>query len=189
MSLRGKLNGVAEALGTSPDWYHSFDTSRDGFRRSFLVAALTLPAYAVVAQAVEVERGRLLGEASRDVAWLPFLLITGLFVLAFPFVAFVMSTIFERLDRFHGWGVVRHWTAFLLAWSVAGLFALYLLGIVPYALSNGVLFVAMFALLGADIRLAQKVGAFGLGAAVLIASLVATLGMSLLLSGLLIYSG
>ena len=187
--IRAKLNGVADALGTSPDWFRSFDTSREGFRRSFLLAALTLPAYAVVARAVELERGRIVGDASRDVAWAPFLLITALFILAFPFVAFVMSTIFERLDRFHGWVVVRHWTAVFLAWFVAGVFALFLLGLVPYALPNGVLFVAMFALLGADIRLAQKVGGFGLGAAVLIASLVATLGMSLLLIGLLIYSG
>lgn len=187
--MRAVLNAVAGALGSDPDWRSRFDTTQRGLRASFGVAALTLPAYAVIARSVEVARVELFGEAAPGVAWLPFALVTALVTLAFPFVAFVMGTIFQRVERYPAWVVVRHWTVFLIAWGVAALFALHLLGALPYSVPNFVLFVAMFGVLAADIRLAVRAGGFSLGTAVLIGSLIMSLSLSLMFVGLVLYLG
>ena len=187
--MRAVLNAVAGALGSDPDWAARFDTSQRGLLQSFGVAALTLPAYTIIARSVEVARAELFGDAAPGVEWLPFVLVTALVTFAFPFVAFVMSTIFERAERYPAWVVVRHWTVFLIAWGVAALFALYLLGVLPYSVPNFVLFVAMFGVLAADIRLAMRAGGFSLGSAVLIGSLVMSLSLSLMFVGLVLYLG
>ena len=187
--LAERFRGVREALGRGEAWYERFDLSPTGFRASFLVAFATLPAMGVIAKAVERERAIVVGTEARDVQWWPFFLVMGAFLLAFPFVATLTQLLTNRMGRLPGWVVVRHWTLFFLVWGCAGLFALYLFGPLPYALPNFVLFVAMFALLAADIRLAQKVGGLGLGAAVLIGSTITSMGFSLVLVGLLLYIG
>ena len=184
-----RLRGVLSALGREEDWYRFFNITRGGFQRSFLVALGTIPAYFVIARAVEVERGLLLGEASRDIPWGVFGMVMVAYSLAFPFVAVVVATLFGRSERLQGWVVVRHWAVFWLAWAVAGVFALYLFGPVSYALANMVGFAAWFGVLAADIRLAQKVAGLGLGAAILVGSIITSLGMSLVLAGLLLYLG
>ena len=177
------------ALGREEAWYRHFDLSRGGFRRSFLVALATLPAMGVIAKAVERERAVVMGAEARDVEWWPFFLVMGAYLLAFPFVATLTQIVTNRFERLPGWVVVRHWALFFAVWGCAGLFALYLFGPLPYALPNFVLFVAMFAMLGADIRLAQRIGGLGLGAAVLVGSTITSMGLSLVLIGLILYIG
>ena len=195
-----RLRGVVGALGTDAGWYEDFDLGPAGFRRSFLVAALVVPMSLVVARGVETERALAVerwvaqGRAPADavaatVPALPLALVVGAFVIAFPFVATVTATLFGKAERLRGWVVVRHWTLLFLSMIAALLFALYLAGALPFRLANSGLFILTFALLAADIRLAQRVGGFSLGAAVLVGSIVASLGMSLILLGLLAYIG
>jgi len=182
-----RFRGVLSALGREDDWYRYFNITQGGFQRSFLVALGTLPAYFLIARAVEVERGRLLGDASRDIPWGIFAGVMGGFTLAFPFVAVICATLFGVSERLRGWVIVRHWAVFFLAWFAAALFGLYIAGAINYATANLVGFAAWFGVLALDIRLAQKVGGFGLGGAVLVGSIITSLGLSLILAGLVLY--
>ena len=182
-----RLRGCLAALGRDPDWYRFFDTSTAGMRRSFLPALLTLPAFAIIALAVEAERARILEQAPANIPWAPFSLIMLSFLVAFPFVAVISSTLFQKAERWPAWLVVRHWSVLFLAWSVALGFALYLRGAIGFAIANVYAFAAWMSLLVLDIRLASKIGGLGLGASVLVGSIITTLGLSLILAALLLY--
>ena len=187
--IASAFRGSLAALGREPAWYRFFDLSRRGLVLSFLAAGATLPAYLVVARASETERAIVMGEAVRAIPHLWVLGAALAYTLAFPFVAVVSTTLFGRTERYAGWVVARHWTVFFIAWAVAGLFGLYLAGALPYRIPNFIGLVAWFGVLAADIRLARKVGGLGLGAAVLVGSIVMSLAMSLALMVLLLYLG
>jgi hypothetical protein len=91
--------------------------------------------------------------------------------------------IFERQDRFRPWVIVRHWSAFFLAWISAAAFGLYLAGIFPFMAANGVFFAAYMGLLFVDVRLAKRIVGFDWGGAILTGCVIAVTGMSLLLTG------
>ena len=187
--LLERFRGVAEALGSGERWYDCFDISAAGLRRSFLVALATLPAAGIIALAVERERAMVVGAGAADIPWPAFYGVMAVYLLAFPLVAAITTGIAKTRERLPAWVVVRHWALFFFAWGAAGLFALYLVGPLPYAVPNFALFVGMFAMLAVDARLAQKVGGLGWGAAVLVASTITSAGLSLILLGLLLYIG
>jgi len=182
-----RLRGCFAAIGHDAEWYRFFNTTAAGMRHSFIPALLTLPAFAIIAIAVEAERARVLQEPANTIPWAPFSLIMLSFLLAFPFVAVISATLFQKPERWPAWLIVRHWTVFFLAWAVTLGFALYLRGPLSFAVANMFAFAAWIGLLVIDIRLAQKVGGLGLGASVLVGSIITTLGLSLILAALLLY--
>ena len=184
-----RLRGVFAALGPDPDWYRFFDTTRAAMRRSFIPALLSIPFYGLIASATQTERAQRLNSLEVDVPWAPFILVMLAYTFAFPFVAVISGTLFDKSDRWPAWITVRHWTMFFLAALLGILYLLTEHGPLPFAVANTAGFAAWLGMLAIDIRLAQKVGGMGLGASVLIGSIITTLGLSLILASLLLYIG
>jgi len=89
-----------------------------------------------------------------------------------------MGMIFEKMDRVRVWMITRNWTVLGFSLLAGAFFGLNALGIVPFALANGVLFAVYFGLLAADIRLAQKVVGFNWGTSILIGCVIVAVGLT-----------
>lgn len=178
MRITKPLLGVFAVLGNWPNWEVYFDLSRRGLKASFggLTASL-MPLWLVVL-GVQTERARW---ADSDVILpgvLPFVLVAGLWLFAFPALAYLIGMIFEKMDRARPWVITRNWTVFALV-GIAGLmFGLVGLGILPFMVANGVAFAAYLGLLAADIRLAQKVAEFSWGMATLMGCIIVAVSLT-----------
>ena len=165
-------------LGTWPNWERYFDLSRKGLKVSFLILALSLAPLWMVVYGVQSERAALLHQNLALPNIVTFSLIVGIWLFSFPALAYLLSMIFEKMDRFRPWTITRNWAVFGLS-SITGLaFGLVALGALPFALANGVLFAAYLGLLVVDIRLAQKVAGFNWGSAILIGCVIVAVGMT-----------
>jgi len=109
---------------------------------------------------------------------LPFILIVGMWLFSFPALAYLISMILEKMDRVRPWIITRNWTVFGFSLLAGATFGLFVLGILPFGLANGVLFAVYFGLLAADIRLAQKVAGFNWGSSILIGCVIVAVGMT-----------
>lgn len=170
--------GLFAVLGTWPNWERYFDLSRAGLKTSFFVLALSLAPLWMVAFGVQAERARILETELVLPNLVTFTLIVGIWLFFFPALAYLISMIFERMDRFRPWAITRNWTVFGFSSLVGVVFALVAIGVLPFVLANGVLFAAYLGLLAADIRLAQKVAGFNWGTAILLGCLIVAVGMT-----------
>ncbi len=172
------LLGIFAVLGNWPNWENYFDLSRRGQKVSFIVLALSLAPLWLVVYGIQSERARLTEAELSLPGVLPFILITGLWLVSFPGLAYLIGMIFEKMDRVRSWIITRNWTVFGLSLLAGMMFGLVSLGALPFILANGVLFAAYLGLLAADIRLAQKVAGFNWGIAVLIGCGVVAVGLT-----------
>jgi len=131
--------GAIKALSGRADWTDHFDLTRKGLQQSFIALLLTIPAFYLIAHAVQ--------------------------------------------DRFRPWVVSRHWSIFWLVLIVAGLFGLYLIGVIPFAVVNYIALAAFLGILLIDIRLVQAVIPFPIGAAILIGCTINAMGLVVILLG------
>jgi len=130
------LIGSVKALAGREGWTDHFDLTRKGLQQSFIALLLTIPAFYLIAHAVQVERAKMLEEGVSGVPLAPFAIILLLYLLTFSAVAYIFAMIFDKQDRFRPWVVSRHWSIFWLVLIVAGLFGLYLIGVIPFAIVN-----------------------------------------------------
>jgi hypothetical protein len=177
MSSKQSFLGVFAVLGTWPNWESYFDLSRKGQKVSFAVLALSIVPLWSVVYAVQSERALRLDEDLNLPGAVPYILIVGIWLFSFPALAYLISMIFEKMDRVRPWTITRNWTVFEFSLLAGGVFGLVSLGLLPFVLGNGVLFAVYFGLLAADIRLAQKVAGFGWGTAVLLGCIIVAVGM------------
>ena len=183
------MNPVAALIGTikviagRPDWADHFDLGKTGLKQSFIALFLTIPAFYLIAYAVQVQRSRILEEAVSAIPLVPFAIILLLYLLCFSAVAYIFTMIFDRQDRFRPWVITRHWSMFWLALTVAGIFGLNLIGIIPFAVANYIALAAFLCVLLIDIRLAQTVIPFSIGAAILIGCTINAMGLVVILLG------
>ncbi|MBC6403966.1 MAG: hypothetical protein GDA39_10725 [Hyphomonadaceae bacterium] len=178
------FSGVIKALGQDDSWPDDFDLTGTGFCRSFFAIFLSVPCYFISAVAIQAERARVLGIDPLYPNML-FFMILAPYMLMFFFCAYVISVIFERMELFKPWVIVRHWAMFFAALPVTAGFGLYLLNLLPFAVAYGV---AMFIYLGTlaiDIRLASRVAGFQWGPAVFIGCFITGMSMAVLLIGAL----
>ena len=171
-------------IGRQENWEPFFNLSKAAMKQSFFLQILILPAFYLTASWSSKARAEALGQSASDVSLLPVIIIGLIYLFSFSAVAYILVLVFDRQDRLRPWIIVRHWCIFWLAWiSMAG-FGLFMLGVLPLAAAYGVTFAAYMGLLFIDIRLAQRIVVFPLGAAVLTGCLISITGLSLLLTSL-----
>lgn len=170
--------GLFAVLGTWPNWERYFDLSRKGLKTSFVVLAFSLAPLWMVVYGVQSERADLLEQNLVLPNLVAYILIVGIWLFSFPALAYLMSMLFEKMDRFRPWTITRNWTVFGFSLLTGLAFVSVEVGLLPFTLANGILFAAYLGLLAADIRLAQKVAGFNWGAAVLIGCVIVAVGMT-----------
>ena len=177
------LIGVMAAIGRLPNWERYFDLSRTGLRNSFITQILVVPAIYLIAEISSTGRAEVLGVEVPALRLAPVIIISLVYLLSFSAVAYILSMVFDKQDRFRPWAIVRHWCVFFLALVVLLAFALFKIDFLPLPAAYGVAFAAYIGLLFIDIRLAQRIGEFDWGGATLAACLITVTGLSLLLTG------
>lgn len=183
MNPVASLFGSIKALVGRADWPDHFDLSRKGLQASFVALLLSLPAFYLIAHGVQIERAKLFGETIETVPLSPFVIILTLYLLTFSACAYMFAMIFDYQDRFRPWVITRHWAIFWLALVTAGLFGLYILGLLPYGIVNYAAMAAFLGILLIDIRIGQVVVPFKMGKAILIACAINAMGLIVILLG------
>jgi len=183
VNIIASLNGCIKALTGRADWIDHFDLTRKGLQQSFIALFLTIPAFYLIAHAVQLERAKMLEETVGTVPLMPFAIILLLYLLCFSAVAYIFGMIFDKQDRFRPWVITRHWSVFWLVLGVAAIFGLNLIGIIPFAAANFLALASFLCVLLIDIRLAQTIIPFPIGAAILIGCTINGMGLMVILLG------
>ena len=113
-----------------------------------------------------------------------FVLISLAFGFSFSLIAFLLAGAFNKTDRFKSWAIVRHWSFFFLALIAAAFLGLTYFGILPFNIVLPLIFSLYLGTLAVDIRLAQKIGGFEWGGAILTGCIITALGLAVILMGL-----
>lgn len=177
------LIGSIKALAGRADWTDHFDLRRAGLQQSFIALILTIPAFYLIAHAVQLERAKVLEAELSAVPLAPFVIIVLLYLLVFSAIAYIFAMIFDKQDRFRPWVITRHWSVFWLVLIVAGVFGLQLIGVIPFAAANLLALIGFLCILLIDMRLAQTVIPFPIGAAILIGCTINAMGLVVILLG------
>ena len=183
MNIIAALNGSIKALAGRADWVDHFDLTRKGLQQSFIALLLTIPAFYLIAHATQIERAKMVEEAIAAVPLAPFAIILLLYLLCFSAAAYIFAMVFDKQDRFRPWVIMRHWSVFWLVLIVAGIFGLYLLGVLPFAVVNYIALAGFMSILLIDIRLAQTIVPFPMGSAILIGCAINAMGLVVILLG------
>ncbi|MEP3889647.1 MAG: hypothetical protein ABJN69_04220 [Hellea sp.] len=183
MNIIAALSGTFKALAGRSDWVDHFDLTRKGLQQSFIALLLTIPAFYLIAHAVQVQRAKMLEEVVSAVPLAPFAIILLLYLLCFSAVAYIFAMLFDKQDRFRPWVITRHWSVFWLVLIVAGLFGLNLIGALPFAIVNYIALAGFMSILLIDIRLAQSIVPFPMGSAILIGCGINAMGLVVILLG------
>lgn len=183
MNIIAAFSGCLKALAGRADWVDHFDLTRKGLQQSFIALLLTIPAFYLIAHAVQVERAKMLEAAISAVPLAPFAIILLLYLLTFSAVAYIFAMVFDKQDRFRPWVITRHWSVFWLVLIVAGVFGLNLFGMMPFAIANYIALGAFLSILLIDIRLAQTIIPFPMGSAILIGCTINAMGLVVILLG------
>lgn len=183
MNIIAALSGSVKALMGRSDWVDHFDLTRKGLQQSFIALLLTIPAFYLIAHAVQLERAKRLEDVISAVPLAPFAIILLLYLLCFSAVAYIFAMIFDKQDRFRPWVITRHWSVFWLVLIVAGLFGLYLIDVLPFAVVNSIALAAFLCILLIDIRVAQTIVPFPMGSAILIGCAINAMGLVVILLG------
>ena len=183
MNIVAALFGSLKALAGRADWTDHFDLTRKGLQQSFFALVLTIPAFYLITHAVQVQRATLIEDAVAAVPLAPFAFILLLYLLCFSAIAYIFCMIFDKQDRFRPWVITRHWSVFWLVLIVAVIFGLNLIGVVPFAAANFLALAGFLCILLIDIRLAQTIIPFPIGAAILIGCTINAMGLVVVLLG------
>lgn len=183
MNIVAALSGSIKALLGRADWTDHFDLTRKGLQQSFIALILTIPAFYLIAHAVQLERAKILEEIVGNVPLAPFAIILLLYLLCYSAIAYIFAMIFDKQDRFRPWVITRHWSVFWLALMVACIFGLNLIGVIPFAVANYIALAGFLSILLIDIRLAQTIIPFPMGAAILIGCAINAMGLVVILLG------
>ncbi len=182
MNIFGYFEGCLKALGRAGDWPDNFDLSLSGFRNSFLALLFAVPFYYACAVAIQSEQARRPGESMVSPT-APFFLILAMYSLIFVVCAYILCVVFDKMDRFRPWVIVRHWSIFFAAFAAGTLFLLNLRGFLPFEWVNALALVIYLGTLAIDIRLAQKIAGFEWGAAILAGCIITAMGLTVILVG------
>ncbi len=180
--------GCLKVLGRSQDWPQYFDLSRRGWRSLYFCLPVSMLFYFVCAAAAQTRRARHL-EVRPDLPIVPFFLILLLYTLMFALVAYGITMIFDRQDRFRPWVIIRYWTMFFAALIAAIFSGFYLLGILGFIPAMYLVLLVYLGTLAIDIRLAQRIAEFDWAASVFIGCIITGCSLTMVLVGVLHYIG
>ena len=184
LNISQSFFGLFAVIGNWPNWEDYFDLSSRGLRHSFMGLILTLPAFYLIAAGVHGQALQSAGQDFTPISWQPVIRISAIFLFYFSLFAYGLTIITRKADAFRPWVITRHWAIFYLAWTVAGFFALFLLGFLPFTMAYGTALAAYLGSLAIDIRLLYKVAGFEIGAAILLACLLVATGLTLIMFSL-----
>lgn len=182
MNLAKYLSGVISALKGEDRWPDFFDLSDFGFRESFFALVLSAPCYFICALAIQTERARVL-EQVPAYPNIVFFLVLAVYSLIFVACAYIISVVFEKMERFKPWVIVRHWAIFFASFLAAMFYGLAYLGVLPFQIAN---FLALLIYLGTlviDIRLAARIPGFTWGPAIFTGCIITGMSLTALIIG------
>lgn len=175
------IMGLKSALARQEDeenWRNYFNLSRQGLKISYVALALTLLCYLICAfAAISHYNDR------PNISLAAISLILGLYLVSFPLTAYFLCQLFDRMDQFRPWVILRHWGHLVLAALMALFMGSSLLGL-SYTISARLCMLAYLAILALDIRLAQIVLKMEWSPAIFTACGIAIIGLAMLMSGL-----
>ncbi len=171
------FTGVINAL-MGKEWQQYIDVSAPALPRSFLAVVLYIPLGLVVASAVVHYNDNTATPPYQTIAF-----TLALITLAFPLLAYILSMLFNKLDSFRPWVIVRNWTILLAIGVLAAISVLYLLGLLPFSLVYFTGFSLYLATLAIDVRLAWRIGGFDWIGAVFVGILISATTMMILSLG------
>ncbi len=148
------FRGVKNAL-LGKAWEQDFDLSAAALPRSFIAVAAYIPLGFIAALAVVRYN-----DNTASVPYGSIAITLGLIALTFPLIAYLLCMVFDKMDKFRPWVIVRNWTLLIALALMAAVFALFLIGVLPFFVAYVIVLGIYLGTLAIDIRLAWRVAGF-----------------------------
>jgi len=174
MSLFKIFTGALNALLGKP-WEASFELSAAALPRSFIAVAAYIPLGLVAARAAVKYN-----DNTSNVPYGPIAITLGLIALTFPLIAYVLCMVFDKMDRFRPWVIVRNWTILFVLILIASALGLYLVDLMSFFPAYVIALTLYICTLAIDIRLAWRVAGFDWTGAVFVGILISAATMIVL---------
>lgn len=157
------------------DWESGFDLSAPALPRSFIAVAAYIPLGLVAANAAVKYN-----DNTSHIPYGPIAITLALIALTFPLIAYVLCMVFDKMDRFRPWVIVRNWTILFVLMLIAAVLGLYLIGLLPFFPAYVLALTLYIGTLAIDIRLAWRVAEFDWMGAVFAGILISAATMMVL---------
>jgi len=174
MNLLGMFIGAVNALRGKP-WEDGFDLSAPALPRSFIAVAAYVPLGLVVARAAVQYN-----DNTNIIPYGPIAITLTLIALTFPLIAYVLCMVFDKMERFRPWVIVRNWTIMFALMLIAAVLGLYLVGLLPFFPAYVIALMIYIGTLAIDVRLAWRVAEFDWMGAVFAGILISAATMMVL---------
>jgi len=160
------------------EWRRGFDLSVRGFIRSFIAVALYIPLGFVVANSAVK-----FNDNTDKIPYGSIAITLMLIALVFPLIAYVLCMVFDKMEGFRPWVIVRNWSILIVLILISAVFGLYLIELLPFSAAYVAALLLYLGTLFIDIRLASRVAGFDWIGAVFAGILISTATMMVLLLG------
>ena len=174
MNLLSIFVGALNALRGKP-WESGFDLSAPALPRSFIAVAAYIPLGLVAAKAAVKYN-----DNTSIVPYGPIAITLGLIALTFPLIAYVLCMVFDKMDRFRPWVIVRNWAILFALILIAAVLGLYLVGVLSFFPAYVMALTLYVGTLAIDVRLAWRVAEFDWMGAVFAGILISAATMMVL---------
>ena len=174
MNLLGMFIGAVNALRGRP-WEDGFDLSAPALPKSFIAVAAYVPLGLVVARAAVQYN-----DNTNSIPYGPIAITLTLIALTFPLIAYVLCMVFDKMERFRPWVIVRNWTIMFALMLIAAVLGLYLVGLLPFFPAYVIALMIYIGTLAIDVRLAWRVAEFDWMGAVFAGILISAATMMVL---------
>lgn len=154
MMITDIFKGVKNAL-LGREWEQDFDLSAVALPRSFIAVAAYIPLGFVAALAV-----MRYNDNTDSVPYASIAMTLGLIALTFPLIAYLLCMVFDKMDRFRPWVIVRNWAVLFAFILIAAVFGLFILNVLPFFFAYVIVLGVYLGTLAIDIRLAWRVAGF-----------------------------
>ena len=136
-------------------WEDLIDVSAPALPKSFLAVAAYIPLGLIVAKAAVK-----FNDNTDQIPYGPIIITLVLVALTFPLLAYLLCMVFNKMDKFRPWVILRNWTILFAFALIAAVLGLYLLGLVPFFPAYVAALSLYLATLAIDIRLAWRIAEF-----------------------------
>ncbi len=174
MNIAKIFIGAYNVLRGKP-WEAGFDLSAQALPKSFLAVAAYIPLGIIAAKAAVKFNAN-----TSNVPYGPIAITLCLITLTFPLIAYVLCMVFDKMDRFRPWVIVRNWTILFVLILIAAVLGLYLVDLLPFFLAYLTALILYICTLFIDIRLAWRVAEFDWMGAVFAGILISAATMMVL---------
>lgn len=174
MNLLALFIGTLNALRGKP-WEDEFDLSAAALPRSFIAVAAYIPLGLIAAKAAVKYN-----DNTSSLPYGPIIITLVLIALTFPLIAYVLCMVFNKMDRFRPWVIVRNWTILFALMFIAAVLGLYLVGVLTFFTAYVMALTLYVCTLAIDIRLAWRVAEFDWVGAVFAGILISAATMMVL---------